>query len=227
MYSRRVWPKKENASWMNLLKVSWLPAVLTCVKAVNRWRLCPADGRSLVGSTWRLTPARQNSSQTLTAQIAQASRPKLTSLPRRLSTAKLIANTLKKIPQPKQVTRLSSRCKFWFSLNSVFSSDASAMKNLHAENNFGRANIEPHEGLHWAGGQHLRKNFNKTKDPIVNWTEVLFRNWSAQVSREVWLKTAKAHKSPFVTDCRWSDLNLNTVRVSLESVHILSLAKII
>ena len=50
------------------------------------------------------------------------------------------------------------------------------MDNLHAEKNFGRANVEPHEGIHWAGGVHPRKNFNKGRDPIVNWTEVLFRN---------------------------------------------------
>ena len=46
-----------------------------------------------------------------------------------------------------------------------------------AESNFGRANVEPHEaGLHWAGGVHQRQNFRKGRDPIVNWTEVLFRN---------------------------------------------------
>ncbi len=32
------------------------------------------------------------------------------------------------------------------------------------------------EGIHWAGGLHSRNDFNKRKDPIVNWTEVLFRN---------------------------------------------------
>lgn len=32
------------------------------------------------------------------------------------------------------------------------------------------------EGIHWAGGLHSRTDFNKKKDPIVNWTEVLFRN---------------------------------------------------
>ena len=47
---------------------------------------------------------------------------------------------------------------------------------MHAEKNFGRANVEPREGIHWAGGHHQRAHFNKGKDPIVNWTEVLFRN---------------------------------------------------
>ena len=32
------------------------------------------------------------------------------------------------------------------------------------------------DSLHWAGGLHQRRNFNKQRDPLVNWTEVLFRN---------------------------------------------------
>ena len=34
----------------------------------------------------------------------------------------------------------------------------------------------PVDGIHWAGGLHSRNDFNKRKDPIVNWTEVHFRN---------------------------------------------------
>ena len=37
------------------------------------------------------------------------------------------------------------------------------------------------EIIHWGGGLHQRQNFNKKKDPIVNWTEVLFRNWKLKL----------------------------------------------
>ena len=46
----------------------------------------------------------------------------------------------------------------------------------HTDKTFTRANVDPNEGIHWAGGHHTRNDFNKKKDPMVNWTEVLFRN---------------------------------------------------
>ena len=30
--------------------------------------------------------------------------------------------------------------------------------------------------INWGGGLHYRSNFNKTKDFIADWTNVLFRN---------------------------------------------------
>ena len=44
--------------------------------------------------------------------------------------------------------------------------------------NSAKAPAKDEEGIHWAGGLHNRGDFNKRKDPIVNWTEVLFRNWN-------------------------------------------------
>lgn len=45
------------------------------------------------------------------------------------------------------------------------------------QQDFSASKAEPKDdGIHWAGGLHSRNDFNKRKDPIVNWTEVLFRN---------------------------------------------------
>jgi hypothetical protein len=38
------------------------------------------------------------------------------------------------------------------------------------------ASVDPAGGIQWAGEHHQRKTFNKKKDNMVDWTEVLFRN---------------------------------------------------
>ena len=49
--------------------------------------------------------------------------------------------------------------------------------NLAVEKTFSAQKAEVRgDGIHWAGGLHTRQDFNKKRDPIVNWTEVLFRN---------------------------------------------------
>ena len=32
------------------------------------------------------------------------------------------------------------------------------------------------DGIHWGGALHSRDDFKKRRDPIMHWTEVLFRN---------------------------------------------------
>ena len=48
--------------------------------------------------------------------------------------------------------------------------------NFKAQSTLDSSKIDKQPTILWGGGVHSRINFNKRKDEMANWTEVLFRS---------------------------------------------------
>ena len=51
-------------------------------------------------------------------------------------------------------------------------------------------------GIQWAGSHHTRNNFNKKKDYLADWTNVLFRAWMKEGQHK---QAARIHQVILVT----------------------------
>ena len=87
-------------------------------------------------------------------------------------------NFSKKIQPPKPRTKPFSTRKSFRNILTYFRAVRrdSVNREKEAKLQFTRANVDPAEGVHWAGSYHQRVTFNKKKDHLNNWTEILFRN---------------------------------------------------
>ena len=138
---------------------------------------CPAAGREPDGSTLKSTPQAKVSSTIPTASTRLASlqirNPKSTPT---ISGRTLTCQDLRLLTSSKRPTLTSSPSKFPLLILNSQKQDASLKVGKTLESATVDS-VSPEGGLQWAGGHHMRQTFHKKKDNIVNWTEVLFRNW--------------------------------------------------
>lgn len=74
------------------------------------------------------------------------------------------------------LTRASLKSKYTDRLTGIRGQDEEQLKVAQTLASSKVNSDKPGGGLQWAGGHHARRTFNKKRDQIVDWTEVLFRN---------------------------------------------------